>query len=99
MSSRTDRFKTAAVKAAHKAKQAALVAMREAERLIKDARQRAATEVRRQQLKLRLKRMAGVLKAAGKAAGKAAVVAGAAAGAAAAQREMKRHKPLRKLRS
>ena len=95
MPSRSDRFKAAAINAARKAKQAAIVAMREAERLLKEASQRAATEVRRQQLKLRLKRMAGVLKAAGKAA----VVAGVAAGTAAAQRELKRRKPIKRLRS
>jgi predicted TIM-barrel enzyme len=95
MPSRSDRFKSAVVKAAQRAKQAALVAMREAERLLKDAKTRAATEVRQRQLKLKLKRMATVLKAAGKAA----VVAGVAAGTAAAQRELKRQKPLKRLRS
>jgi len=73
-----------AVRAATKAKQWAQAAVREADRLVKDARQRAQSEDRRRRLKQTLVKTGRVLKTAGRAALVAAVAAGIAAA---------RHKP------
>jgi hypothetical protein len=79
MATRTDRFMKSAVKAAKRAKQWAVVAAREADRLLQEARKRAETEARKRQLKQTLLKTGRVLKVAGKAALVAAVAAGIAA--------------------
>ena len=79
MATRTDRFMTAAVSAAKRAKQWAKVAAREANALLQEARKRVATEVRRRQRKEILLKTGRVLKAAGRAALVAALAAGIAA--------------------
>jgi hypothetical protein len=85
MATRTDRFRQAAVRAARQAKQWALVAAREADRLLQDARRQAESEDRRRQLKQSLLRTGRVLRAAGRAA----IVAAVAAGIAAARAEVR----------
>jgi len=94
MASRAERFKKAAVKAAKKAKQWALVAGREADRLLAEAQKRAETEERRLRLKRALVRTGKVLKAVGRAA----VVAGVAAGIAAARAENRARKASKKVK-
>ncbi len=84
MSQRTDRLMKVAMQAAKQAKQWAIVAGREAEKLMKEAKKRAESLERRRQLKKRLVHTARVMRAAGKAA----VVAGVAAGIAAAGAEL-----------
>ena len=79
MPTRTDKVVGAAVRAAMKAKQWAQAAVREADRLVKDARQRAQSEDRRRRLKQTLVKTGRVLKTAGRAALVAAVAAGIAA--------------------
>lgn len=79
MATRTDRFMSAAVRAAKRAKQWALVAAREADRLLKEARKRAESEDRRRRLKETLLKTGRVLRTAGRAAIVAAVAAGIAA--------------------
>jgi hypothetical protein len=74
---------SAAVRAAKQAKQWAIVAVREADRLLQEAKKRAESIERRRRLKARLLKTARVMKVAGKAA----VVAGVAAGIAAARAE------------
>jgi hypothetical protein len=81
MATRTDRFMSAAVRAARRAKQWALVAAREADRLLQEARKQADSEDRRRRLKQTLLKSERVLKVAGRAA----LVAGVAAGIAAAR--------------
>jgi hypothetical protein len=88
MASRSERFKKAAVKAAKKAKQWALVAAREADRLLAEAQKRAETEERQRRLKAALVRTGKVLKAVGRAA----LVAGVAAGIAAARADKRARK-------
>jgi len=83
MATRTDRFMGAAVRAARRAKQWALVAAREADRLLQEARKQADSEDRRRRLKQTLLKSERVLKVAGRAA----LVAGVAAGIAAARAE------------
>jgi hypothetical protein len=79
MATRTDRFMSAAVRAARRAKQWAMVAAREADRLLREARKRAESEDRRRRLKQTLLKTGRVLRAAGRAALVAAVAAGIAA--------------------
>ncbi len=79
MATRTDRFISAAVRAARRAKQWSLVAAREADRLLEEARKRVESEDRRRRLKQTLTRTGRVLRAAGRAALVAAVAAGIAA--------------------
>lgn len=79
MATRTDRFLSAAVRAARRAKQWAMVAAREADRLLQEARKRAESEDRRRRLKHTLLKAGRVLRAAGRAALVAAVAAGIAA--------------------
>ena len=79
MATRTDRFMTAAVSAARRAKQWAKVAAREADHLLQEARKRVVTEVRRRRRKQTLLKTGRVLKAAGRAALVAALAAGVAA--------------------
>ena len=83
MATRTDRFMSAAVRAARRAKQWAIVAAREADRLLQEARRQAESEDRRRRLKQTLLKTGRVLRAAGRAA----LVAGVAAGIAAARAE------------
>lgn len=79
MATRTDRFMRSAVRAARRAKQWAMVAAREADRLLQAARKRAESRDRRRRLKQALLKTGRVLKTAGKAALVAAVAAGIAA--------------------
>ena len=79
MATRKDRFMSAAVRAAAQAKQWALVATREADRLLREARKRAESIERRRRLKRTLLKTGRVLRSAGKAALVAAVAAGVAA--------------------
>jgi hypothetical protein len=88
MATRTDRFMSAAVRAAREAKQWALVAAREADRLLQEARKQAESEDRRRRLKQTLLKTERVLKIAGRAA----LVAGIAAGIAAARAERRGRK-------
>jgi hypothetical protein len=83
MATRTDRFIGAAVRAARRAKQWAMVAVREADRLLQEVRRQAESEDRPRRLKQTLRKTGRVLKAAGRAA----LVAGVAAGIAAARAE------------
>ena len=92
MPARTDRLMSAAVRAAKQAKQLATAAVREADRLLQEAKKRAETIERRRHLKKRLMQTARVMKSAGKAA----VVAAVAAGVAAARAEMSDRKKLLK---
>ncbi len=91
MASRTERFKTAAVKAARTARKWAQTAAREADRLLQEAQKRAKTDERQRRIKAALRRTGKVLKAAGRAA----IVAGVAAGIASARAE---NRKLRKKR-
>ncbi len=79
MATRTDRFMGAALRAARRAKEWAIVAAREADRLLQEARKRAESDDRRRRLKQTLTRTGRVLRAAGRAALVAAVAAGIAA--------------------
>jgi len=79
MATRTDRFMSAAVRAARRAKEWAVVAAREADRLLQQARKQAESEDRRRRLKQTLLKTGRVLRAAGRAALVAAVAAGIAA--------------------
>jgi hypothetical protein len=79
MATRTDRFMSAALRAARRAKEWAIVAAREADRLLQEARKRAESDDRRRRLKQTLTRTGRVLRAAGRAALVAAVAAGIAA--------------------
>jgi hypothetical protein len=83
MATRTDRFMRAAVRAARQAKQWALAAAREADRLLQEARKQAESEDQRRRLKHTLLKTEQVLRIAGRAA----LVAGVAAGIAAARAE------------
>jgi hypothetical protein len=76
MATRTIRFMSAAVRAARRAKQWALIAAREADRLLQEARTRVESETRRRRLKQTLKKTGRVLMIAGRAALVAAVAAG-----------------------
>lgn len=78
MANGSARLERAAAAARH-AKQVALKVAREADRLLKVARQRVKDEAARRQLKQKLERVVRVLRAAGKAAVVAAVRAGRAA--------------------
>jgi len=78
MATRTIRFMSAAVRAARRAKQWALVAAREADRLLHVARKQVESEARRRQLKQTLRKTGRVLMVAGQAALVAAVAAGIA---------------------
>lgn len=80
---------SAAVRAARQAKEWALSAAREADRLLQEARKRADSEDRRRQLKKTLTRTGRVLRAAGRAALVAAVAAGIAAARAEGARVLK----------
>jgi hypothetical protein len=88
MGQRTDRFMSAAVRAAKQAKQWAQVAGREADRLLQDAKKRAESVERRRHIKQRLLKTGRVLRAAGRAA----LVAAVAAGIAAARAEQENRK-------
>jgi hypothetical protein len=79
VATRTDRFMGAAVRAAKRAKQWAIVAAREADRLLQEARRQAESDERRRRLKLTLLRTGRVLTAAATAALVAAVATGIAA--------------------
>jgi len=93
MGIKPDRFMMAAVRAAKRAKQWALAAAREAERVLHDARQRAASAERRHRVKQRLLKTGRVLRVAGRAA----LVAAVATGIAAARAEAKgRNRPKRR---
>ena len=76
MATRTIRFMSAAVRAARRAKQWALVAAREADRLLQEAGTRVESEARRRRLKQTLRKTGRVLMIAGRAALVAAVAAG-----------------------
>ena len=76
MATRTIRFMSAALRAARRAKQWALIAAREADRLLQEARTRVESETRRRRLKQTLKKTGRVLMIAGRAALVAAVAAG-----------------------
>ena len=76
MATRTIRFMSAAVRAARRAKQWALVAAREADRLLHVAQKEVESEARRRQLKQTLRKTGRVLMVAGRAALVAAVAAG-----------------------
>jgi len=78
-----DKWRSAAVNAAKKAKAAA-------DRLLKALRTKAETAARRRKLKQRLETTGRVLRAAGKAAVVAAVAAGVAAGRAELRRKKKK---------
>jgi hypothetical protein len=78
MATRTIRFMATAIRAARRAKQWALVAAREADRLLRVARKQAESEARRRQLKLTLRKTGRVLMVAGRVALVAAVAAGIA---------------------
>lgn len=88
MATRTDRFFSAAVRTARKAKQWALVAAREADRVLQEARTEAASESGRRRFKQTLLKTERVLKVAGRAA----LVAGVAAGIAAARAKRRERK-------
>ena len=88
MATRTDRFMSAAVGAARRAKDWAMAAAREADRLIEQARKEAKSEDRRRRLKQTLAKTGRVLRAAGRAA----LVAAVATGIAAARSEIVRGK-------
>jgi hypothetical protein len=79
MARRTDRFMREAARAAGRAKKLAVVAAREADRLLKEARRQAASGDRRRRRKQTLLKTGRVLRAAGEAALVAAVLAGIAA--------------------
>lgn len=79
MAKRTDHFMGAAVRAARRAKEWALAAQREADRLLTEARREADSEDRRRRRRKTLLKAGRVLEAAGRAALVAAVVAGIAA--------------------
>jgi hypothetical protein len=79
MATQADRFMSAAVRAAKRAKQWAIVAAREADRLLQEARKQADSAERRRRLKLTLLRTGRVLTAAARAALIAAVATGIAA--------------------
>ena len=79
MATRTDRFMTAAVRAARRAKQWAIAAARGADRLLEETKHQAESEDRRRRLKQTLTKTGRVLRAAGRAALVAAVAAGIAA--------------------
>lgn len=89
MTSRTDRFMSAAIRATRQARRWALVAAREADRLLQAARKQAESEDRRRRFKETLRKTGRVLKVAGRAA----LVAGVAAGIAAARAERSARKP------
>ena len=91
MAIRTDRFMGAAVRAAKRAKQWAMVAAREADRLLHEARKRGESKVRQRQRKETLLKAGRVLKAAGRAA----LVAAVATGIAAARSEHRGRKVLK----
>ena len=76
MATRTDRFMSAAIRAARRAKQWALVTARAADRLLQEARKRVESEDRRRRLKQTLRKTGRVLMVAGRAALVAAVAAG-----------------------
>ena len=78
MATRTDRFMSAALRAARRAKQWALVAAREADRLLQEARKQVESEDRRRRLKQILRKTGRVLMVAGRVALVAAVAAGIA---------------------
>jgi hypothetical protein len=78
MATRTIRFMSAAIRAARRAKQWALVAAREADRLLRVAEKQIESEARRRQLKLTLRKTGRVLMVAGRVALVAAVAAGIA---------------------
>jgi hypothetical protein len=88
MATRTDRFMNAAVGAARRAREWAMAAAREADRLIEQARKEAKSEDRRRRLKQTLAKTGRVLRAAGRAA----LVAAVATGIAAARSEIIRGK-------
>jgi len=79
MATRTDRFLNAAVRAARRAKEWSVVAAREADRLLQEARKRVESEDRRGRLKQTLRKTGRVLMVAGRVALVAAVAAGIAA--------------------
>lgn len=80
MATRTDRFMTAAVRAAMQAKRRATAVVREADRLLREAKRQAESEGRRRpRLKQALLETGRVMKAAGRAALFAAVATGIAA--------------------
>jgi len=76
MATRTIRFLSAAIRTARRAKQWALVAAREADRLLHVAQKQIESEARRRQLKQTLRKTGRVLMVAGRAALVAAVAAG-----------------------
>lgn len=94
MATRTDRFLSAAVRAARRAKQWAIAAARGADRLLEETKQQAESEDRRRRLKQTLTKTGRVLRAAGRAA----LVAAVAAGIAAARAERNGRLPKRRER-
>ena len=79
MAKASDRLLKAAVGAAKQGKQAALVAARQADRLLQEAGVRAESAARKRRLKQTLAKAGRVLKIAGKAALFAGILAGIAA--------------------
>lgn len=84
-------WKTRAVKAARVAKRGALAAVKQADALIRVARQKAETMARRRKMRQVLRRTSRVLKTAGKAA----LAAGAVAALASVASEIRSRKRLR----
>src|SRR5437773_12299054 len=78
MATRTIRFMSAAIRTARRAKQWALVAAREADRLLQEARTRVESDARRRRPKQTLQKAGRALMMAGRAALVAAVAAGIA---------------------
>ena len=87
-----DKWQRMAAKAAQKARRAALLAARQADKLYKAARLKAVTVARRRKLKQTLARTGRVMRAAGRAAVVAAVAAGLAAGRAELRGKTKKRK-------
>ena len=92
MASRAERFKKAAVKAAKTARKWAVIATREADRLLAEAQKRAESEQRQMRMKAALRKTGKVLKAVGRAA----IVAGIAAGIASARADGRARRATRK---
>ena len=90
MTTSTEKWQRVARASAQQARKAAIVAVKQADRLYQLARAKAVTMARRRKLKRTLSTAGRVLKAAGRAAVVAAVAAGIAAGRAELQRRVRR---------
>ncbi|HJQ66470.1 MAG TPA: hypothetical protein VJ816_08840 [Gemmatimonadales bacterium] len=93
--SNQEKWKARTLKAAQAAKRGALAVVRQADTLLKVARQKAGTMARRSKLRQRLRETGRVLKSAGKAA----LAAGAAAAMVAVAGEIRSRKATRKKRA